>query len=567
MVTATLERPAEKEERQKRVIDLEDIPLISMKSLRDWLYRNGQSPAMQVDDPDLREAIYEHLELIKFALEDPINFGIAIGLDVFPQQVMTTKAVLENGKVAIRGCHSSGKSFMLAVIAVWWLLHYEDSAVITTAPTKRQVGDIMWGDINYLVPLAAQKLRLAVPECKKTQWDLAPKNMAYGVSTDKTVNFQGYHSQNTLIIMDEAPGIASDLWGAIEGITSSGNVRIVMAGNPTIVSGMFYEASTSEKHEEWTRINYSALRDNPNVMNLPLSEWELEKKPKGLSDLELGRLATLVQCEIDDPLLEQDVTPHMVSRRWIRERWFAWGDRDLPDWYSRVCGEFPPEDEMTLIPRSAIDYARRPAELTLENATRIQWGIDVAGYGQNETVLIAQQDLHILGMWVVTDADARIATQEIIRPHIQRSSVMRIDQIGIGWYFFVDMARWASQWVSDIEVIGVDVGKNPRNPKDYFDLRSEIYFMLREFLIDKRLAGLFDDELCRQLSSLRWETVERGSKRKLESKKDMKERGVPSPDKADALALACCGHFEESVEESGQTVTWQAEDDFEISPY
>lgn len=565
MVAATVD-PPEAEERQQKVVDLEDLPLTTIAELRNWMYRNGPHPAMSTDDPDIRDAMYEHMELVKAALEDPINFGLALGLDVFPQQVMTARAVMERSKVAIRGCHSSGKSFMLAVIAVWWLLRYEDSAVITTAPTKRQVGDIMWGDINYLVPLAKAKLRLNVADCQKTQWKLAPKNEAYGVSTDKTVNFQGYHSQNTLIIMDEAPGIASDLWGAIEGITSSGNVRIVMAGNPTIVSGMFYDASTSEKHEEWTRISYSALRDNPNVMDLPLSEWTLEKRPSGLTDIEMGRLATLVNCEIDDPLLDDDVTSHMVSRRWIRERWFAWGDRDLPDWHSRVCGDFPPEDEMTLIPRSAIDYARRPAEIALENATRINWGIDVAGYGQNETVLVAQQDLHILGMWVITDADARAATQEIIRPYLQRSTVIRIDQIGIGWYFFVDIARWAAQYVSDIEVIGVDVGKKPYDPTMYDDLRTEIYFMLREFFIDKRIAGVYDEEMCRQLSSLRWETIERGSRRKLESKKDMRERGVQSPDKADALVLSMCGHYEADVQEKDQVVTYTA-DDFTISPY
>ena len=123
--------------------------------------------------------------------------------------------------------------------------------------------------------------------------------------------------------------------------------------------------------------------------------------------------------------------------------------------------------------------------------------------------------------------------------------------------------------VTDAEVIGVDVGKNPINTSDYFDLRSEIYFLLREFLIDRRVAGLTDEETCRQLGYLRWETVERGSKRKLESKKDMRERGVPSPDKADALALAVCGFRVGDVEEKGEVQTYTPEDSdlFQISPY
>ena len=567
MPAAIFEPPAE--EQKKREFNLDDIPLMPLEELRDWLLRNGPSPALKVDDPDLREVVYEHLDMLKFALSDPINFGLAIGLDIFPQQVMTTNAVLENSKVAIRGCHSSGKSFMLAVIAVWWLLRYEDSTVITTAPTQRQVAKIMWLDIRYVSRLALRQLRIKTQACQTTQWILSEKNYAEGVSTDATVNFQGYHSQNTLIIMDEAPGIPADLWGAIEGITSSGNVRIVMAGNPTIVSGMFFEASTSDKHVEWARIAYSALRDNPNVMNLPVSEWTQAKQPKGLTETEKGRLATLVNCEVDDPLLDHNVTPHMVSRRWIRERWKDWGERELPDWHSRVCGEFPPEDEMTLIPRSAIDYARRPAEIDIEHATHIDWGIDVAGYGQNETVLVAQQDLHILGVWSFFDEDARPKSMEVMRPYIQRTRTIRIDRIGVGHFFFVDIANWVAGMVTDAEVIGVDVGKNPINTSDYFDLRSEIYFLLREFLIDRRVAGLTDEETCRQLGYLRWETVERGSKRKLESKKDMRERGVPSPDKADALALAVCGFRVGDVEEKGEVQTYTPEDSdlFQISPY
>ena len=208
MPAAIFEPPPE--EQKKREFNLDDIPLMPLEELRDWLHRDGPSPALKVDDPDLREVVYEHLDMLKFALSDPINFGLAIGLDIFPQQVMTTNAVLENSKVAIRGCHSSGKSFMLAVIAVWWLLRYEDSTVITTAPTQRQVAKIMWLDIRYVSRLALRQLRIKTQACQTTQWILSEKNYAEGVSTDATVNFQGYHSQNTLIIMDEAPGIPAD---------------------------------------------------------------------------------------------------------------------------------------------------------------------------------------------------------------------------------------------------------------------------------------------------------------------------------------------------------------------
>ena len=556
-------------EKQERVFGLEDIPRTTLEDLRRWTNHDGPSPALKVEDSELRKVYEDHLEMVKIALEHPVPFALALGLDVFPQQVTTASAVLKYPKLAIRGCHSSGKTFMLAVIAVWWVLRHEDSVVITTAPTQRQIKDIMWKDIRAVAPMVERALRLDLPKCHTGRWDLAPKNSIEGVATDRTVNFQGYHSQNTLIIMDEATGIATDLWGAIEGITSSGNVRIVMAANPTIVSGMFYEASTSDDHEEWHRVSYSALRDNPNMESVGVSEWKLSPKPKGLTDVELGKLATLTHCDIDDPLLDVKATPHMVNRRWIRERWFDWGQRDDPNWYSRALGEFPPEDEMSLFTRESVDRARRPGALDLETATRIDWGIDVAGSGQNDTVLIAQQGLQVLGVWDIPDADARVKTMEIIRPYLMNTASIRVDSVGLGWYFFVDMVNWIRTMPVPCEVIGVDVGKNPMDKSKFLNLRAEIYWLLREFFIDGRMSDVYDEDLRRQLLSLRWETVEQGSRRKLESKKDMKERGVPSPDKADALALACCGYREEDVREPGAVHTWDMEeaDEFVISPF
>ena len=149
---------------------------------------------------------------------------------------------------------------------------------------------------------------------------------------------------------------------------------------------------------------------------------------------------------------------------------------------------------------------------------------------------------------------------------MQTQSV-RVDSVGLGWFFFVDMVNWAAQMSNRVEVIGVDVGKNPMDKAKFLNLRAEIFWLLREFFVDGRMMDVMDEELRRQLLSLRWETVEQGSRRKLETKKDMKERGVPSPDKADALALACCGYREEDVRERGAIHTWDVDDGFEISPF
>jgi len=43
-------------------------------------------------------------------------------------------------------------------------------------------------------------------------------NFAHGLATNRAENFQGYHAGHVLILADEAPGIESGIWDAIDGV-------------------------------------------------------------------------------------------------------------------------------------------------------------------------------------------------------------------------------------------------------------------------------------------------------------------------------------------------------------
>ena len=58
------------------------------------------------------------------------------------------------------------------------------------------------------------------------------------------MRFQGFQGR-LLTVVDEAHGVKADFWDAIEGIRAGGDVRVLALGNPTIVSGPFYDAFTS----------------------------------------------------------------------------------------------------------------------------------------------------------------------------------------------------------------------------------------------------------------------------------------------------------------------------------
>ena len=60
-------------------------------------------------------------------------------------------SVLKNRFTAVKAAHSVGKTFIEACIAIWFLMTHRDSIVITTAPTERQVRDLLWSEINNLI--------------------------------------------------------------------------------------------------------------------------------------------------------------------------------------------------------------------------------------------------------------------------------------------------------------------------------------------------------------------------------------------------------------------------------
>ena len=503
--------------------------------------------------------------LLLDALKHPVNFGVALGFKLQEVQIRMLDACLKYPRVAIKGCHASTKTFTMSLLAVWWALRYEKSLVLTTAPTFEQVKNVMWGEIGAKYKLIQERLPFfKIPPPDKVQWKLDHQCTILGRSTNKSVNLQGFHSDNILLIADEAPGIVSDLWGAIEGIAASGNIRIIMLGNPTIPSGMFFDAF---ENPVWHPIELSALRDNPNVLSLPLSGWQprFGEQPDKCSEEEIMRLATLLSYEEDDPELENNEIIHMPTRQWIRNMWYTWGQERLPDWYSRVLGQFPPEAADALLSRSSVKAAGKDTIETLKTAKEIVWGVDVAGPGKNETVAIARAGDDVLGMWVWKSEDCRGELLEVLRPLANQTAKVHIDNAGLGDFFTKYIADVANDEFPDVDVIGINAGRRANNRNRYKNLRTEMMWQLKERFDTNRIAGIHDELLRRQLLSLIWRVDPMGL-RQMEPKPEMEKRGVPSPDRADALMLAFA---EVNLSDSAvpKLVEWDPEPMYEISRY
>ena len=115
---------------------------------------------------------------------------------------------------------------------------------------------------------------------------------------------------------------------------------------------------------------------------------------------------------------------------------------------------------------------------------------------------------------------------------------MGIDEVGVGAGVYDRVA----QILKDQTIYGVNVGQAAFDSEQYANLRAEIFWGLRERFIagDIDLSDLSQDVyeiFPAQLSQIKFKYTAR-NQLQIEKKEDMKKRGLVSPDKADALALA-----------------------------
>ena len=90
--------------------------------------------------------------------------------------------------------------------------------------------------------------------------------------SDEAEQFQGFHSPNMLIVVDEAEGVAEPIYEAIDAVMTASNSKLLLIGNPTSDSGAFRRAF-HEDRRIFNNITISVL-ESPNVgQSLPLSMW------------------------------------------------------------------------------------------------------------------------------------------------------------------------------------------------------------------------------------------------------------------------------------------------------
>lgn len=450
-------------------------------------------------------------EAIRYYADRPVHFVEDL-LHVTPddKQAAILQSVADNTMTSVRSGHGVGKSAVEAWTAIWFMATRPFPKIPCTAPTQHQLFDILWAEISKWLRRNPALEHEFVWTREKIYLRGYPEEwFAVARTATKPDALQGFHADNVLYIIDEASGVSDNIFEPVLGALSTPGARLLMCGNPTQLSGFFYES-----HHK-NRAAYSAHHID-------------------------GRDSSRVDQAFVDTIIRMYGEDSDVFR-------------------VRVAGEFPLHEDDVFISLSLIEKSITAGYDHKQSTTpdSIHIACDVARFGDDQTVIgykiDAKADFHKKrrGQDLMKTADDIIELGEsLIRRYNYKDKIpVKVDDGGVGGGV-VDRLRQIKRNDPDrfwwLEIFPVIFGTRIKH-KHFHDSTSYMMDIVKQLLMSYDETGaqkpieliLPDDpDLAAQLSSRRYALTE-NSKIRVESKDAMKKRGLPSPDEADCILLLC----------------------------
>lgn len=423
-----------------------------------------------------------------------------LGFEPWSKQLEIVESVRDNRRTAVRSGHGSGKTAIAARTVLWFLAAYPHSVVVTTAPTWNQVEKQLWREMASAFEAGKEFFAtLGQSEIFKTDLVIAPDWYATGISTEKPERFSGFHSRNILLVIDEASGVAPDIFEAGEGFLTSRNAKVLLIGNPTQPAGNFYDAFHKEA-ADWHLIHISTF-DTPAFTGEKVSE---------------DVAASLPQREY----------PEVMARRY--------GEESAPYDY-RVLGNFPRASDDAICKAWDVERAQR---VELEPGAPVVISCDIARKGGDETVIAVRRGNHVRIVDAYAGKDQNWTLGRLLQIERQVYEEEPFDIVHV-----IDMAGLGSGTydalceASAFPVHGFNSSHRARNPMEYPNRRSEAWFTFAERLRQGTVDLDPDDQLFADLVAPLYSVDSKG-RRVAEEKDEMRKRLRRSPDRADAVLMA-----------------------------
>jgi len=394
-----------------------------------------------------------------------------------------------NRRISVRSGHGVGKSTASAWAMLWYLFLRFPVKVVVTAPTSSQLYDALFAEVKRWVKVLPPVLFDQL-EVKQDRIEMKDANNEAFISArtsraEQPEALQGVHSDNVMLVADEASGIPEQVFEAAAGSMSGHAAVTLLLGNPVRSSGFFFDTH-----------------------NRLAGDWITMK----------------VSCA-DSP---------RVSEAYIEEMKARYGEESNA-YRIRVLGEFPRSDDDTVIPMELLELAMNRDVEASKHATLV-WGLDVARFGSDRSALCKRQGnavLEPIKTWKNLDlmqlTGAVVAEFEILVPS-QRPQEILVDSIGLG-AGVVDRLKELG-----LPARGINVAESPAMGGTYRNLKAELWHKAKAWLESRDCRMPKDEALIAELATVRYSFTSNG-KIQIEGKDELKKRGMASPDRADAFCL------------------------------
>ena len=402
-------------------------------------------------------------------------------------QWRASEIIVQRRRLSVRSGHGVGKTAFEAWTVLWFLSCYYPAKIPCTAPTSHQLSDVLWAEVAKWWRILRERMPALGNEFEWTTEEFrmraAPKESFAVARTSRAEQpeaLQGFHSENILFLLDEASGIPEPVFQVAEGALSSEGAFVVMCANPTRTSGYFYD-SHHRMRNQWGTLHVNGET-----------------------------------CE-------------GVSKQYIDDMRQKYGV-DSPIYAVRVRGEFVTAEDGVI----ALDMVQPAIGRNVSLYGDVVWGLDVARTGGDANALAKRCGnalLEPIRVWSGIDLMQTVGRLKLIYDAAKtKPKAIFIDIIGLGAGVY-DRTKEIG-----LPVVGINVAESPSATELYERLRDELWFKGREWFESRGVVIPEDEELVGELTTPKFKVLSTG-KIKVESKDELKRRGIPSPNRADAFLL------------------------------
>lgn len=397
---------------------------------------------------------------VRFVRESFVQSPTGGPVHIDPQQARILRAVAESDRVAARTGRGVGKTADAAFIVHWWLATRYPALVVTSAGTWGHLEDKLWPEIRlwgreWLLREAFEYQQMGI-----YHRDRPEALRAEATSSDRAVNVEGYHSPHLLLLIDEAKGMADEIYAALlASLTSEGintEQKIVALSTPPLSrQGWFARVSSSS---EWNVVHISGL-DSPRVSRDYVREIE------ETFGLESPEYQSFVLGEI----------PEATSETVVPLKWFE------------ACQALAPSSpkKTTRLPVLTCDVAREGDDLSTFGVFN-RSSFDLVRFEDGSPGWMAHADLmKVVGRCVQT-----------IKLYPKAAAIC-VDDTGLGGGVTDRLKELQSEGKvpESCSILGIKFGGKPSQIDRFNRRKDELWWSAREVIRQARISLPTDEEI------------------------------------------------------------------------